>query len=62
KDGSLLGKKGSWQLKGNTLELHLGQETFDLQVGAAWYWEDWKSTIIMTGLSKDGTAVWAKRR
>ena len=43
------------------LTLRVGQETYDMQMGVAWDWENWKSTIIMTGMSKDGTTIWAKR-
>ena len=62
KDGTLLDEEGSWQLKKNILSLRIGQESYELRVGAAWDWENWKSTIIMTGLSEDGTAIWTKKR
>ncbi|WP_214749132.1 MULTISPECIES: arabinan endo-1,5-alpha-L-arabinosidase [unclassified Exiguobacterium] len=62
KEGTLLDEEGSWQLKGDILSLRIGQERYELRVGAAWDWENWKSTIIMTGLSEDGTAVWTKKR
>lgn len=61
KNGKLLNEKGSWRLKNHMLTLRVGQETYDMQMGAAWDWENWKSTIIMTGMSKDGTTIWAKR-
>lgn len=37
-----------------------GEET--LLVSAAWDWERWKPTLVFTGLSSKGVAVWGKRK
>lgn len=60
--GKLENGDGSWRLNGSVLEVKVGQETYETQVGAAWDWENWQPTIIFTGLSEDGTAVWGKKR
>ncbi|WP_251139215.1 glycoside hydrolase family 43 C-terminal domain-containing protein [Exiguobacterium sp. s146] len=60
--GKLGSGDGSWRLNGSVLKVEVGQETYETQVGAAWDWENWQPTIIFTGLSQDGTAIWGKKQ
>ena len=56
-----------WELKGNTLTLNWYDTeneytTETLTVLPQWDWENWRPTLVVTGLSQDGTAVWGKKK
>lgn len=57
-------QKGKWQLKEpNSLRFFLGDDSLvSAKVLPAWDWENDKSTLVFTGLNKDGIAVWGKKR
>lgn len=60
--------KDYWELKGSTLTLYWYESDNDeylketLTVLPQWDWENWQSTLVVTGLNHVGTAVWGKKR
>lgn len=60
--GKLKDDEGSWSLDGTTLRIEMEAESFEAKVAPAWDWENWKATLVFTGLSEDGTATWGKKR
>ena len=68
KDGSLQSDttSGRWSFDKNEtllLEWNLNGEIVQEKVilSAAWDWENWKGTLVFTGLDDSGTAVWGKK-
>ncbi|MEM2179134.1 MAG: arabinan endo-1,5-alpha-L-arabinosidase [Candidatus Methanomethylicaceae archaeon] len=62
-------KKGIWEfIAPNTLKLkwyvdEKGKifDTETLKIIAAWDWENWRPTIVFTGLNTKGIAIWGKK-
>ncbi|OAS86791.1 MULTISPECIES: arabinan endo-1,5-alpha-L-arabinosidase [Metabacillus] len=58
-----------WELKGDSLKLYWyepGGAPNDYWIDTVtvlpqWDWENWQPTLVFTGLSQDGTAVWGKQ-
>ncbi|MEH7116700.1 arabinan endo-1,5-alpha-L-arabinosidase [Neobacillus vireti] len=62
--------KSHWKLTGkNTLQLSLYDPgvapknywNFTVKVIPAWDWENWRGTLVFTGMNQDGTVIWGKK-
>ena len=62
--------KSSWKLSGqNTLELSIYDPgfapkdywEFRVKVLPGWDWENWKGTLVFTGMNQEGTVIWGKK-
>jgi len=57
---------GSWELKNkNTLIINIEDENgkeqhYECRVIPSWDYENWKTTIVFTGINKNGISIWGK--
>jgi len=56
---------GSWKLIDDyTIEINLitdkAKELYQAKIIPAWDWENWKPTLVFTGLNQEGVAIWGK--
>jgi arabinan endo-1,5-alpha-L-arabinosidase len=71
-NGKIKDKEGKsrWELVGdNTLKIFIYDPgvapedywNYTLKVLPAWDWENWKGTIVFTGMDQEGTTLWGKK-
>ena len=53
--------QGTWEYDGKLLTISYGPHTEICHISAAWDYERNAPTIALSGLSRDGIAIWAKR-
>lgn len=58
---------GSWKFTGkNTLRINIKddngkEQQYDCKVLPSWDYENWKSTIVFSGIDKNGVCIWGKK-
>ena len=62
--------KSRWKLNGrNTLQMSIYDPgvapkdywNFTVKVIPSWDWENWKGTLVFTGMNQEGTVIWGKK-
>lgn len=55
-------KKGKWNMDGNnTLFVTLENTIETYKIIPSWDWENWKTTLVLTGMDKNGICIWGKK-